>query len=570
MAEILKTNICCLDLTQDCIDYLRSLDLNVYDGSLGSVFTINWARSEYGEKTVIDDIDYPENLQEYHVFIHDMDNPHQREYKAEEHLIRGIDSGEKRHLECHHPVNTYDLRPYGLYKLKRQLTNLKNHRRIEIVFVGRENSVSYCSNAISVHSPRHFGPISNINDWNLVAGVGKVGERVKLTDQEFSKNLFDSRRNQVKYYRVFSQPTVYREGKRVPDNRYIPLLINEDGEWISYVYCYSNDYVQFILPQVEDKVGLLKDLFENVLFKYLSDYFPDVESRNWIHSDVYKLPDEIAIQQRIEVRREDYERELVELEDEAKSIFDKNRHLKQLLTESGSALVKSVKSFLEWLGFENVIDKDETLSDSEIKEEDLCFEYEGNLILVEVKGINGTSTDGECSQIDKIVSRRMRALKTTDVHGIYVVNNQRNVEPLKRQMPPFNENQVRDAENQSRTLVYTTQLFAVHSDIENGYIAKEQVRKDFLQVGLARFHSHLKPLGKPYDYYKDDTVICLDLQDTQINVGDNLFYEDSLQRLVGLRVESLQQEKQNYESVKSGKTGIKVDKKVPRNKEIFG
>lgn len=314
----------------------------------------------------------------------------------------------------------------------------------------------------------------------------------------------------------------------------------------------------------------MKDLFENVLFKYLSDYFPDVESRNWIHSDVYKLPDEIAIQQRIEARREDYERESVELEDEAKSIFDKNLHLKQLLTESGSALVKSVKSFLEWLGFENVIDKDETLSDSEIKEEDLCFEYEGNLILVEVKGINGTSTDGECSQIDKIVSRRMRALKTTDVHGVYVVNNQRNVEPLKRQMPPFNENQVKDAENQSRTLVYTTQLFAVHSDIENGYIAKEQVRKDFLQVGLARFHSHLKPLGKPYDYYKDDTIICLDLQGTQVSVGDNLFYEDSLQRLVGLRVESLQQDKQNYESVKSGKTGIKVDKKVPRNKEIFG
>lgn len=203
MAEILKTNICCLDLTQDCIDYLRSLDLNVYDGSLGSLFSVKWVRTDYGDKTVIADVDYPENLHEYHVFIHDMGNPHQREYKAEEHLIGDIASGENRYLACLYPVNTYDLRPYGLHKLKRQLSNLKNHRRIEIVFVGRENSVLYYSNAISVHDQRHFGPISNLDDWHFVAGGEKVGERVTLTEYGISKNLFESRRNRVKYYRVF-------------------------------------------------------------------------------------------------------------------------------------------------------------------------------------------------------------------------------------------------------------------------------------------------------------------------------------------------------------------------------
>ena len=338
---------------------------------------------------------------------------------------------------------------------------------------------------------------------------------------------------------------------------------------MSYVYYHSDDYIKVILPQVEEKAALLKNLFENVLLKYFSDYFPDIEARNWIHKDYYMLRDELEIQRRIDDKRKEYEQTIKQLENEADSIKDKNLPFKQLLTESGSKLVKAVKSFLEWLGFENVIDKDDTLAEGEQKEEDLCFEYEGTHIYMEVKGINGTSTDAECSQVDKIVNRRMRELKTTDVHGVYVVNHQRNVEPLKRQMPPFNENQIKDAENQSRTLLYTTELFALHSDIENGYITKEQARKDLLHIGLAQFHTCVESLGTPYTYYKEDTVICIDLHNTQISVGDTLYYKDSLQRLVGLYVEGLQQNKQSVDTVSNGKTGIKVDKKVPRNREIF-
>ena len=230
--------------------------------------------------------------------------------------------------------------------------------------------------------------------------------------------------------------------------------------------------------------------------------------------------------------------------------------------------VTAVKTFLGWLGFENVIDKDAALKDGEIKEEDLYFEYEGYYVFMEVKGINGTSTDAECSQIDKIVNRRMRALSTTNVHGIYVVNHQRNIEPLKRQMPPFNDNQIKDAENQSRTLVYTTQLFSLFSDIESGYLTKEQACKALMQKGLADFHRHLTILGKPYNYFQDDTVICLDLNNTLIQVDDTLFYKDSLQRLVSLKVESIQQESQNMDSVTSGKTRIKVDKAVPEVKRF--
>lgn len=569
MTEIQKTNICCLDLTKECIDYLMSLGLNVYEGSLGSVFSINWGHATYGTKTVLIDVDLPVNLYEYHVFIHDMENPQNKEYNVEEHCIRNIESIEKRHLECCYPVNTLDLRPFGLNRLKSRIQENNGINRIEIIFVGYENIVTYHSNNVSGYDPQTVGTFSNLEGWDLVRSKEKYGKRVKLESNGLSRTLYEGRQTKVNYYREFLLPTEYEGEERVTNKHFISLLNNEEDKCISYLYYYSDDYVQFILPQVEDKASFLKDLFEKILFNNFSFYFPDVEARNWIHSDNYLLPEELEMQRKIENKREELKKEIEELEKEAVAIQEKNKFLKQLLTESGGNLVTAVKSFLEWLGFEDIIDKDETLEEGELKEEDICFEYEGILMLAEVKGINGTSTDKECSQIDKIVSRRMRQLKSTDVHGIYIVNNQKNIEPLKRQMPPFNKTQIKDAEGLSRTMVYTTQLFSLYSDVNNGYISKERARKYLIEPGVADFHSEFTLLGIPYNYFKNNTVVCMELNGVNVSVGDLLYYKDELNKLIGCKVESIQQGKESLESATNGRVGIKVDCKVPRNRDLF-
>ena len=69
---ILKTNVCCLDLSKECLDYLEGVGLNVYEGSLGSVFHFDWSKTNKGHGNVFVDIDFPENLHEYHVFVTDM------------------------------------------------------------------------------------------------------------------------------------------------------------------------------------------------------------------------------------------------------------------------------------------------------------------------------------------------------------------------------------------------------------------------------------------------------------------------------------------------------------------
>ena len=569
MPEILKTNVCCLDMTKECLDYLKGLDLNVYEGSLGSVFHFDWNKSRMSHWNVFIDVDFPENLHEYHVFVADTTNARQREYKAEEHQAKEIDHPDNKCLVVTQPVSVLDLRPFGTYRLENSFHSLTSHRRIEVVFIGPYQEVEYNSSRIAYYNPNYVGVFNNFSAWGLSNPTGRSGKRTQFADTWISKCLFENRRSTLRYYQTFSLPSRWEGDKKVLDERYFSILDNEDGECVSFIYAPDKDFVKIILPDVDDKAGLLKDLFENLLFTVCAEFFPDIEARNWINSESYQLPEERKIHNKLKAKREEYEQEIAKLEDEAKYIREKNLPLKELLTESGSTLVSAVKNFLEWLGFKNVVDKDETLKEDDLKEEDLCFEYEGTHILMEVKGIKHTSTDSECSQVDKIVNRRMRELKSTNVHGVYVVNHQRNIEPLKRQIPPFNDNQIKDAENQSRTLLYTIQLFALHSDIENGYITKEQARKSLLQEGFVNFHSRLTPLGVPYNYFQNDTVICLDLHNTQVSVGDMLYYEDALKRLVGLKVECIKQDKHSFETVTDGKTGIKVNKKVPRNSEIF-
>ena len=569
MAEIQKTNICCLDLNKECIDYFNSLGLNVYDGTLGSILSFDWSKINGYRAFIRPDFNIPSNLHEYHVFVADTANVKQRIYKSEEHESKNIDTEDPTRFSCEPPINILDIRPLGGYYLSERLRTESKHNRIEVVFLGPCEEVIYTTDHINYHSPSRFGTFSIDGTWGILSGDDKCGMRVSLEDNQLSRLLFEGRGNSVKYYRTFNIPYKWKDNENVLDSHYMSLLNNEDGECISYVYLGDDDSAEFVLPQVENKQGLLKDLFENIILTHFSEFFPDVEAKRWIHKPEYELPEEHVIRGKIAAKREEFEKEIAELEKQAEEVSNKYVFLNQLLTSTGTELVSAVKQYLEWLGFENVIDQDSLVKEGENREEDLNLEYNGQKVLIEVKGINHTSKDSECSQVDKIVLRRTKQLKTSEVHGVYIVNNQKNVEPLNRQTPPFTDNQISDAENQDRTMIYTAQLFALFSDVENGYIKKDEARECFLRPGLANFHFGLRSLGKPYNYLPKTSVICIELNGDRISTGDTLYYKDSLQRLVGLKVLSIQQDNNTIDTVDSGKTGLKVDCNVPKGVEIL-
>lgn len=181
MSEILKTNICCLDLSQECLDYLKSLDLNVYEGSLGSVFHIDWSKSNRNYGNVFIDVDYPENLHEYHVFVADTTHAKQRTYTQEEHQAKEIDHPDNKCLVVSQPVSVLDLRPFGTYRLEKTLHSLPSHRRIEVVFIGSYQEVEYSSSRIAYYAPNYVGTFNNFSVWGLGNPTERAGKRTKFT-----------------------------------------------------------------------------------------------------------------------------------------------------------------------------------------------------------------------------------------------------------------------------------------------------------------------------------------------------------------------------------------------------
>jgi hypothetical protein len=192
------------------------------------------------------------------------------------------------------------------------------------------------------------------------------------------------------------------------------------------------------------------------------------------------------------------------------------------------------------------------------------------LLLIEVKGIGGTSRDSECSQIDKHVKRRGRERKAYDVQGIYIVNHQKHLPPHKREKIPFSENQIIDAQNSERGLVTTYQLYNLYSDIVNNIITKEEARLCFYQYGFIEFTpSNLVSIGFVTEFLQKPQAFIIEDLKTTIKTGDKLFIKKGT-RFQSQIIESIQVNDENVESVDFGEVGVKSGfTKLKEGTEIF-
>lgn len=241
-----------------------------------------------------------------------------------------------------------------------------------------------------------------------------------------------------------------------------------------------------------------------------------------------------------------------------------------MLTDTEDELVNDIVSYLKWLGFEDVKKADNQVEEGGLLQEDIQIKLkENDLLIIEVKGVHGTSTDNECAQIGKNILRRFHEHKYHSVYGLYIVNNEIGKEPLKRTLPPFNNTQIQDAKNSYRGLAYTYQLFNLYFEIQDGIITKKEAKECLLDVGLVDFRKNFKSLGEPYGYFKHNTIICLEIQNTEIKIGDFFYFEDSRKRLQKVEIKSIEQENTPVSSVSNGKTGFGLVNAVPRGAEIL-
>lgn len=563
------TRVLSIDMGQEVVDFLRKENLETYDGTFGPLVDARNVDYCWDRLPIYLEQNLPDNLHEYSVVIEDLGFerktiPYDLEQVDKQKAIADTDSSFKS-LCLAKPRNVFDPVPFCCFLLKSNFETKKGEL-IKIIFQAPKHEVPYSGIRMSnnIHSIGVFSNYQNILDFTQKS---LSGDRVKLVNEyRLSEVLFSGLENQLSYSQTFFHPSIPKNGiyDTEPNPHFIPLLLNEQGDIISYVY-FEKKTCTFVLPQIENKVVLLERLFTNCLYRNFSELFPLQTKNTWLTKKEYELPEIVQLCEEKEEARQIYENTIEQKDKSIAEIRKKYNFLYAMLTETGDSLVNNVKQYLEWLGFDNVQSMDEEVKEGEDFQEDLQIHLANNeLLIIEVKGLYGTSKDNECSQISKIELRRIHERKYSNVHSLYIVNNERGKEPLKRQMPPFTETQIKDAEFAHRAMAYTYQLFNLYFEIETGIISKEEARNALFQNGLVDFRSNFKSIGKPYDYFKNNKVACIELHDTILSVGDKVYFEDDRKRLNVVEIVNIQVDRQNKQTVKDGKVGIEFNMKIPK------
>jgi hypothetical protein len=330
---------------------------------------------------------------------------------------------------------------------------------------------------------------------------------------------------------------------------------------VSFAYRREKNFT-FLFPQIERKEAFLVDLLERVLPGIMPEIFPFSTQFVWLGNQKYRLPnEEELLENRINLQAE-YEERLKKINEQIDANRQEYGFLHDLLTQSGSALVKTVERLLRWLGFENIENIDETNPD--LREEDLRIENERGMLVIEVKGIAGTSTDSECSQISKIKYRRSKERGKFDVFGLYIVNHQRYLPPKSRTNPPFNATQIADAQNDGRGLLTTWDLFNLYFNVVKGYITKDGARDAIYESGLVCFKpSGARLIPSPYERHYDGAVVVFRAEKLPVSVGMSVIIDEG-GRYRSAEILEIQVEGDGVESASEGEIGLKLSERVPK------
>lgn len=565
-----KTRVLCVDMEQDIIDFLKSESLEVYNGSLGPIIDARNFESNWDVLPLKLDLNIPDNLHEYSVIIEDL-SAHRETitYDYTKNDVKGKFYDAEDNFRClclKRPQNIFDPVPFGAAFIANSL-KYKEDFLIKILFQAKRYEVGYYQMNSNYYRDEVFGRFSNYQYVNNFTLNAKCGDRIIVADNKLAKMLFVGLEEQISYVQTYFHSYHYdTDGiTRINNKNFLPLLTNGQGEIISYAYYEENKCITIMFPILLDKRLLLERLFKDFLYQTFSELFPMQKENSWLTNREYELPEILKLNRDKEEALRIYEESIAQKDKAIKDIREKYNYLFDMLTESGETLVNKVKRYLEWLGFDNVQSMDEEVKEGEDFQEDLQIHLDNNeLLIIEVKGLHGTSKDNECSQISKIELRRIHERKYSNVHALYIVNNERGKEPLKRQIPPFTETQIKDAEFAHRAMAYTYQLFNLYFEIESGIISKEEARNALFQNGLIDFRSNFKSIGTPYDYFKNNKVACIELHDTILSVGNKVYFEDDRMRLNVVEIVNIQVDRQNTQTAKDGKVGIEFNMKIPK------
>lgn len=286
----------------------------------------------------------------------------------------------------------------------------------------------------------------------------------------------------------------------------------------------------FIFPQLSRRAELVVELVERVFPELAPRLFPHAEGSQWTRRVEYDLPKVSALKKEITALQEETRARIRQLEEEIEAERHQYDFLHEIITATGDDLVKAVIRALGVIGFQDVRDADAEVEAAGItgqRREDLRIMDAPVPVLVEVKGIAGMPKEANALQVAKYISPRMRDWGRTDIRGLAIVNHQRHLPALERELENvFQEDVVTTAEEQGLTLLTTWDLFR----LVRGFIANDWRHEDiadlFVQSGRMRpIPAHYTPVGSIDGFWPKASAVGIRLQTASLSIGDRIAYE---------------------------------------------
>jgi hypothetical protein len=566
-----KPKICLFDIDKKTQNVLKRAGFNCTVSSLGSVINVPNHKSNDLHFCLLNH-SIPSNLHEYNLLIIDLAEKEHVPFDQNAHKRSESESTTQRYLICRYPQTVFDPRPLASRILSSEIEEFQKKESLILVFASSEFSSVYQPVELTSHGDLERDSFT-VKNYAFLANVpyirNKQGTETQVTYKTGELgNILAKYNSRFTYEIIFNHPTHWSSEEKVTikDTNFIPLISNLNDEIVSYADVFNQSIV-FMFPQLNDKSEFLLELFQAYLPELMPNLFPSSTKFAWLENQEYQLPNEAKLIASKNSLRHEYEKQLENTQRQIEENRKKYQFLHDLISKSGDQLVKACEYYLTWLGFDNVIDCDVTYSG--LNEEDIQVVLDQGLLVIEVKGIGGTSKDKECSQISKIKYRRAKERGQFDVFALYIVNHQRYLPPEKRKNPPFTQQQIEDAKSDERGLLTTYDLFKLYFAIEAGLITKQDARHALLAHGLVEFKpSNAILIGQPTEIHFNGTVCIFILPGISVNLGDELFAQNKT-GLYKVKIVSIRDQNLDVESVSEGEIGIKFSDKVTIDSEFW-
>lgn len=530
----------------------------VATGNLGVIRDIYY--EEYQNSRYLNlEFDMASDLHEYKVLIIDLQTPNDvKECRYDEEP-----DGIPYLFRISYPQKRFKPMPFVMGMLKEEA----NRECLKIIFADSDYTEKYTIVKMIKQNQYDLSETFSKSIYEIIAAdvINKSGKRINVENNALANLIY----TYAKAYKViFNLPQKWDSAIRghVDNENYIPLLRNQEGEIISYIGYTKNVGYEIVLPICDKKEELIYKLISQLLPEIIPGYFPESRKFEWINSHEFLPQEIIECEEKKKKLQIEFNAEMAKIDAEEEVINNSYKFLRDMLTETGQSLVIAVCDYLKWLGFSNVVSID---GSEDILREDIQIDDGDKLYIIEVKGIGGTSTDAECSQVAKHRRKREKENRDKDIVPMYIVNHQRYIIPSLRQNPPFSTNQIDYAENDERGLLTTWQMYKQYKLIEEGIFTKEETRESLCQVGMITLlPKTMKKIGILEEYYKKPKAGILRLTDFELSVGEELWAKKD-EKWIRTSIISMQLDDKDVKKANNGEVGIVTECELEKGYEIF-